>query len=284
MSARVKKNAETVEHQRRAMIENGAPSPTSRLTSARARVLADKWRALGNEALIAAVLGDAPAGGVAVVSSFGIESAVLLDMVARVDRTVPIVFVDTGRLFPETLAYRNQLVDRLGLTDVRSIAADAARVARVDPDAKLHRSDSEACCRVRKIEPYLGALTAFDVEITGRKRFQGGARADLRTVERLDGRLKVNPLAHWSEAAIDSAFDQRGLPRHPLYFDGYDSVGCTVCTRRRRTGEAARAGRWADSEKTECGIHIAYCGAAPSVVRGSREQGLIHVVENERGP
>jgi phosphoadenosine phosphosulfate reductase len=247
-------------------------------------VLADRWRALGDEALIAAVLDDAPAGRVAVVSSFGAESAVLLDMVARVDRTVPIVFVDTGRLFPETLAYRDRLVDRLGLTDVRTVAADAARVRRLDPAGTLHRSDAEACCRVRKVEPYLRELAAFDVEVGGRKRFQAGARAGLETVERLDGRLKVNPLAHWSESAIDSAFEQRGLPRHPLFFDGYDSVGCSVCTRRRHIGEAARAGRWADSEKTECGIHFASLGGAPSVVRGSRERRLIYVVEDQRGP
>ncbi len=257
---------------------------TARLTAAGIHGLAHAWRVLDGEALVSSVLESAPALRVAAVTSFGIESAVLLDMVARLDRALPVVFVDTGRLFPETLAYRDILVERLGLTGVRTVAADGARVARVDPDETLHRTDPDACCRVRKVEPYAGSLAAFDVQITGRKRFQGGARGTLEPVEVAGDKVKVNPLAHWSETDIDAAFDRRGLPRHPLYFDGYDSVGCAACTRRRGPGEAPRAGRWANSGKTECGIHVAPCGGAAAALHGFQQYNPFHELEEEIAP
>ena len=190
----------------------------SRLTAARAHALAGKWRELADEALIASILDDAPVGRVAVVTSFGIESAVLLDMVARINQSVPVIFVNSGRLFPETLAYRDRLIEWLGLTDVRTVAADAAPVARIDPNEKLYLTDTDACCRVRKVEPYVRALVAFDVEITGRKRFQDGARADLEKIELVSSRLKINPLAHWSEADISAAFVKQSFNDQPSLF------------------------------------------------------------------
>lgn len=226
------------------------------LSSGEIASLARKWLPLRDEALLEAAIADAPANSVAAVSSFGIESAVLLDVVARVDPGLPVIFVDTRMLFPETLAYRNRLIDRLGLTDVRTVEPQGPRVTAVDPDGRLHRRDPDACCAVRKVAPYAAELAAFAIEITGRKRYQGGMRSGLPTVETVPGRIKLNPLAGWTEADIDTAFDQRGLPRHPLWFDGYDSVGCSVCSRRRDADEAPRAGRWDGHEKTECGIHF----------------------------
>jgi phosphoadenosine phosphosulfate reductase len=195
-------------------------------------------------------------GKIAVVSSFGTESAILLHMVAQVDRAVPVIFLDTGKLFAETLAYRDALVARLGLTDVRSVPPNAATLASVDPDGTLWRSDPSLCCWARKVEPLDEALLGFEAWITGRKRFQGGKRTELALVESGDdGRTKVNPLAFYGEAELGAYFAAHDLPRHPLEARGYRSIGCAVCTRPVKPGESARAGRWSGSDKTECGIH-----------------------------
>lgn len=197
-------------------------------------------------------------GRVALVSSFGVESAVLLDMVASIDRRFPVLFLDTGWHFPETLRYRDELVARLGLLDVRSLQPDPAVLARHDPDGTLCRRDPDFCCHIRKTEPLDAALDSFAAWITGRKRYQGGLRASLPTVEIEEdaARLKLNPLAGWSADDIHHYRRLRGLPPHPLALRGYASVGCAPCTSPTRPGEAPRAGRWRGLDKTECGIHL----------------------------
>jgi phosphoadenosine phosphosulfate reductase len=193
----------------------------------------------------------------ALVSSFGAESAVLLHMASRIDAGLPIIFLDTGKLFPETLAYRDRLVARLGLRDLRVAQPDPARIAMLDPRGGLWRDDPDLCCWNRKIEPLDGALAGFDAWITGRKRSHGGVRSDLPAVERgPDGRTKFNPLASWSTEDVARYFILHDLPSHPLSERGYRSIGCAVCTRPARPGEDARAGRWAGRAKTECGIHL----------------------------
>ncbi|MCH7930301.1 MAG: phosphoadenylyl-sulfate reductase [Proteobacteria bacterium] len=197
------------------------------------------------------------AGWIALVSSFGADSVVLLDLVAQVNPATPVIFLDTGKLFRETSAYRDALVRRLGLTDVRTVRPEPGAVARHDPDGALWRRDADACCHLRKVAPLATALTGFDAWITGRKRFQGADRADLETIEAVDGRIKINPLAAWSRERIEATIEARDLPRNPLVAKGFLSIGCIPCTRRVAAGEATRAGRWAQSEKTECGIHSA---------------------------
>jgi len=194
-------------------------------------------------------------GRLAVVASFGTESALLLDLVARVDAGLPVLFLDTGRHFPETLAYRDLLVARFGLSDVRSIAANPEILRRHDPDDALCRRDSDACCELRKVGPLHQALADFDAWITGRKRYQGGTRDALAPIEAAKGRIKVNPLADWSREQVERAFAELDLPRHPLEAEGYASVGCGPCTRAAAPEGNPRAGRWAGSGKTECGIH-----------------------------
>ncbi len=221
-----------------------------------ARRLRDTYGDLDALGLLAAMIGCEFGGRIAVVSSFGAESAVLLDLVARVDPATPVIFLDTGKLFPETLAYRDVLVARLGLTDVRTVAPDAAALAGGDADGALWRDAPDACCHLRKVLPLERALAGFDAWITGRKRFHGGERADLETIEAIDGRIKIDPLARWSRAAVDAAFAARDLPRHPLVARGYSSIGCRLCTRRAGDDDL-RSGRWAESGKTECGIHRA---------------------------
>jgi phosphoadenosine phosphosulfate reductase len=191
----------------------------------------------------------------AVVSSFGTESAALLKVMAEVDPAIPVIFLDTGWLFEETLAYRDTLIERLGLRDVRSIKPLEQTLAREDPDRELWFSDPDACCRIRKVEPLARALEPFGAWINGRKRFQGGLRADIPVVEADGIWLKFNPFANVSREAIEAIYERAALPPHPLVASGFLSVGCMPCTSRTSPDEEARAGRWRGRPKTECGIH-----------------------------
>lgn len=191
----------------------------------------------------------------AVVSSFGTESAALLKVVADVDPAIPVVFLDTGWLFAETLAYRDTLIATLGLRDVRSIRPLADDLAEYDPDNELWFSDPDACCRIRKVEPLKRALSPFKAWINGRKRFQGGARAIIPVVEDDGARLKFNPFANVTREDIEAIYALAKLPAHPLAASGFRSVGCMPCTSRATAEEDSRAGRWRGRGKTECGIH-----------------------------
>jgi phosphoadenosine phosphosulfate reductase len=191
----------------------------------------------------------------AVVSSFGAESAVLLSVVAEIDPSVPVVFLETGKHFPETLAYREELAAHLGLTNVRDVAPHEQALRDQDPTGELWYYDADACCRLRKVGPLERALAPFDAWISGRKRFQATTRAALPFVEQDGARLKLNPLADWDATRIGQELTRRGLPRHPLVARGYPSIGCSVCTRSVAPGEDSRAGRWSGSMKVECGIH-----------------------------
>jgi phosphoadenosine phosphosulfate reductase len=191
----------------------------------------------------------------AVVSSFGIESAALLKVMAEVDPVIPVIFLDTGWLFEETLAYRETLTARLGLRDVRTIKPLEEVLSGEDPDRELWFSDPDSCCRIRKVEPLARALGPFSAWINGRKRFQGGLRADIPVVEADGIRLKFNPFANVSRKEIAAIYTQANLPPHPLAAMGYLSVGCMPCTSRTSPDEDVRAGRWRGRAKTECGIH-----------------------------
>jgi phosphoadenosine phosphosulfate reductase len=205
-------------------------------------IIAAALRAVGRERL-------------AVVSSFGTESAALLKVMADVDPAIPVIFLDTGWLFEETLAYRDTLVATLGLRDVRSIKPLEKTLDSADPERDLWFSDPDACCRIRKVEPLARALAPFDAWINGRKRFQSDARAAIPVVEEDGVRLKFNPFANISRADIEAIYAQAKLPPHPLAASGYLSVGCMPCTSRTETNEDVRAGRWRGRAKTECGIH-----------------------------
>lgn len=194
-------------------------------------------------------------GRIALTSSFGADSVVLLHMVAQIAPATPVLFLDTGKLFAETIAYRDLLVQRLGLRDVRSVAPDTARIADEDPSGYLWTVEPDRCCTVRKVEPLARALAGFDAWITGRKRFQGVTRTQLPVFERDQDKVKINPLAGWSSDAISNYMEKHKLPRHPLVAGGYTSIGCAVCTSPIKAGEASRAGRWRNRGKTECGIH-----------------------------
>lgn len=196
-------------------------------------------------------------GEIAVVSSFGSKSAVLLHLVAEANPATPVIFIDTRMLFEETLAYKDDLVAHLGLTDVRTVSPDGGTIREADPFGRLHVSDTDACCGFRKTHVLSEALAGFDGWVTGRKRFQAATRHNVGLYEPAsDGKLKINPLAYWSKADIDAHFAAFDLPQHPLIEHGYLSIGCASCTSPVRKGEDARAGRWRGLEKTECGIHF----------------------------
>ena len=205
--------------------------------------------------VIAAALKVVGRDQLALVSSFGTESAALLKVMADVDPSIPVIFLDTGWLFEETLAYRDTLIEKLGLRDVRSIKPDEATLSREDGERELWFSDPDACCRIRKVEPLARALKPFAAWINGRKRFQGGLRADIPVVEADGTRLKFNPFANVLREEIEAIFKLAELPPHPLVASGFLSVGCMPCTSRTAPNEDARAGRWRGRGKTECGIH-----------------------------
>jgi phosphoadenosine phosphosulfate reductase len=205
--------------------------------------------------VIAAALKAVGRENLALVSSFGTESAALLKVMADVDPAIPVVFLDTGWLFEETLAYRDTLIATLGLRDVRSIKPLEQTLSREDPDRELWFSDPDACCRIRKVEPLQRALAPFSAWINGRKRFQGGLRAEMAVVEDDGAKLKFNPFANVGREEIEAIYKLAKLPPHPLVASGYQSVGCMPCSSRTSSDEDARAGRWRGRAKTECGIH-----------------------------
>ena len=193
---------------------------------------------------------------VAMVSSFGAESVVLLHLVARVDADLPVLFIDTELLFAETLIYQQDVTEALGLSNVTILRS--GHIARADPDNTLHRRDPDACCALRKSQPLNAALDGFDGWITGRKRFQSAERAALNHFEvDANARLKINPLAFWRPGDVQEYIAENNLPRHPLVARGFPSIGCMPCTTPVKPGEDPRAGRWRNTEKDECGIHFA---------------------------
>jgi phosphoadenosine phosphosulfate reductase len=218
------------------------------------------------EAILRHTLLSGQFGNVGVVSSFGAESVVLLDLVAAIDPATPILFLDTEMLFAETLEYQKTIAERLGLTDVRVITPKREETFEKDNEGLLHLYFPDQCCALRKTIPLQQAHEGFDTWITGRKRYQSGARARLAPFENeADRRIKVNPLAHWGTDEVQDYMAAKDLPRHPLVARGYPSIGCAPCTTQVGFGEDPRAGRWRSQEKIECGTHF----AGTNIVRDS---------------
>jgi phosphoadenosine phosphosulfate reductase len=232
-------------------VNEGAPATD---TDSAARLDA-KFAGMDTHELLRTVIEDVFPGRVALVSSFGADSAVLLHMVAKIDKTTPVLFIDTRVLFAETLAYRDELVSHLGLSDVVTIGPKPALLAAEDPENFLWASNPGRCCEIRKVLPLAEALEGYDAWISGRKRFQAYTRNDLAVFESEGGRIKINPLAPWPADKIRDYLDTFDLPRHPLVAKNYFSIGCIPCTSPVRPGEDPRAGRWRGSSKVECGLH-----------------------------
>lgn len=215
-----------------------------------------RFRGQGATEILRASIDSLFRGRITVVSSFGADSAVLLQLVAEIDPATPVTFIDTGQLFEETLQYRDTLKERLGLTDVRSVTPDEERLRRHDPENFLWQSNPELCCKIRKVLPLAEAIADFPAWISGRKRFQSATRANIPVFEADGPRIKVNPLADWTAQDIKDHAAAHGLPEHPMVKLGFPSIGCMPCTSRVKPGEDPRAGRWRGLDKTECGIHV----------------------------
>jgi phosphoadenosine phosphosulfate reductase len=228
-----------------------------RWTQADADRLNARFAGIDTGAMLTALFAEGMLGQVAVVSSFGTESAVLLHLVAQADRRIPVIFVDTLKMFPETLDYRDRLIRHLGFTDSRTITPLAAVLDERDDKGLRWSYDPDGCCAIRKVEPLARAKQGLDAWISGRKAFQSVTRQNLPRFEIEDGRLKINPLGDWDKAALDAYFAAHDLPRHPLEAQGYLSIGCEPCTSKVLPGEDPRAGRWRGWDKVECGIHTA---------------------------
>lgn len=237
------------------VFDRGEPASTDPDLLARLQDMRSRLKDGTPQDWIAAALLQEFKGRICVVSSFGAESAVLLHMIASIDPTVPVLFLNTGKLFGETLRYRDALQERLGLTDIRAIRPHPEDEMRLDPDGVLWSKDANACCHFRKVLPLQRAIAGFEAEITGRKRFQTRARSALSPVELNGRRFVFNPLAAWSLEQLASYAHVYRLPQHPLVADGFLSIGCMPCTSKVKAGEDYRSGRWAGSDKEECGIH-----------------------------
>lgn len=223
---------------------------------ARAAALNAAYRHHSASAVLERALKDPDVGPLALVSSFGAESVALLHLVSVIDRDTPVLFLDTEMLFAETLTYHMEVAERLHLKDVRLLHPDRQELFAQDNEGLLHLHDPDSCCALRKSLPLQRALMPFDGWITGRKQYQGGTRVALPFFEADGTHLKVNPLAHWNRRDVQDYMIENRLPRHPLVAQGYPSIGCAPCTTRVAPGEDPRAGRWRNTEKTECGIHF----------------------------
>ena len=196
------------------------------------------------------------AGNIALVSSFGADSVVLLHLAASVEPAVPVIFIDTGKIFGSTHRYRDEIVSLLGLKDVRMARPDPAVLTTHDTDSGLWLREPDKCCAIRKVAPLSRSLSGFDAWISGRKRYQGGKRTELPLIESDGDRIKINPLAEWTKEDLVTYRERHNLPEHPLVADGFRSIGCMPCTTRVAEGEDERDGRWRGTEKIECGIHL----------------------------
>jgi phosphoadenosine phosphosulfate reductase len=224
-----------------------------------------RFARLSAQALLRLAIHDLFPGKIALVSSFGADSVVLLHMVSEVDKATPVVFVDTGQHFHETLDYRDRLVEQLGLTNIVEAKPDAEALAKEDPEKFLFASDPDRCCEIRKVAPLATTLDAYDAWITGRKGFQTSDRAKLPLFEAEGERMKVNPLAGWTASDVLAYLRQQDLPPHPMVAKGFPSIGCIPCTSRVLPGEDSRAGRWRGKGKLECGIHLGTLEAGSNI-------------------
>lgn len=240
-----------------ATIKTAAPETGAESLDAQARRLAMQFSSAdAADILRHAIFSEFP-GKIALVSSFGAESAALLHLVAEIDPSLPVIFLDTQKHFAQTLSYRKKLARSLGLTDVRDILPDAEELSRNDADGELWKQNADACCTLRKVKPLAGALDGFDAWITGRKQFHGGGRVNLPAFEVSGAQIKVNPLIRWGAKDVDAYVGAHGLAPHPLVEQGYPSIGCWPCTHPAAADDDIRAGRWRGAAKTECGIHKA---------------------------
>ena len=192
---------------------------------------------------------------IVVTSSFGAESIVILHLVSRIDKNIAIIFLNTGKLFPETLEYLNKVKKILNLKNIKVQKPSLKDLRINDPKGLLHKSNPELCCKLRKVVPLEHAIAPYKGWINGRKRFHGLERSNIKKIEKLNSIIKINPLADWNFKKITNYIKKYKLPEHPLVEKGYKSIGCVPCTSKIAEDDSHRSGRWKNLKKNECGIH-----------------------------
>ncbi len=195
----------------------------------------------------------------ALTCSFQHEGVVLAHMLQTIAPATPIVFINTGYHFPETLAYRDLLLERLRFNLVEVTPTMSKPEVEHAYGPELFRHDPDRCCEINKVEPLRRALRGVRAWINGRRRDQASTRQALPVLEELpNGMVKINPLLRWTAKDTYEYMTRHDIPLNPLFEQGYTSIGCAPCTRPVVAGEDERAGRWAGRGKTECGIHTAF--------------------------
>ena len=240
---------------------------TLSLSRADVEALADEFEPRSAQELLAWAV-ERFDGRIVLTCSWQHQSSILVDMLWRLGAKIRIVELDTGLLFPETYATRDRLIERYGLDIERIDPSQTVEEQDRTEGPALWRRDPDRCCNLRKVEPLERALVGMDAWITGIRRAQSVTRAGARVLE-LDPRgvVKVQPLAGWGDEDVKGYLHAHDVPYNPLHDQGFPSIGCTHCTRAVQPGEDSRAGRWADAEKTECGLHLPSLTAAPSSER-----------------
>jgi len=215
-----------------------------------------KYEALGPEEVLKWAIGEEFKGKVALSSSFGIGSAVLLHMVSRIDPAIKVIFINTGCHFKETLKYKEELVSLLKLSNIAEYAPSEKDLELFDPDRTLFEKHHDLCCAIRKVEPIKRSLKGLNAWISGIMRSQAKTRKGAHRVEAYEGGLfKVNPLVNWTSKDSFHYMEENDLPHHPLFEKGYSSIGCEPCTFLPTDENDERSGRWKGASKTECGLH-----------------------------
>lgn len=200
---------------------------------------------------------DTFAPDMAASSSFQSQSVPLLHIISRVCPELPILFVDTGYHFPQTLAFRDELRERYNLNIVAIQPTVTKSETLQQYGEALYRHDPDLCCYINKVSPMQWGISWAQAWVSGVRRDQTAKRKSMRIFElQSDGLLRVHPMLNWTSDDIEVYRKAHNLPLHPLHSLGYVSIGCAPCTRPAFFGEDARSGRWADSDKTECGLHM----------------------------
>ena len=190
------------------------------------------------------------------VCSFGTESAIILHLISKISKDIPILILNTHFLFEETIKYKDDLLKLLGLRNCHEVFPDDKLLKKFDSDNDLWKTEVDKCCNLRKVLPLEKSLTNFEAWISGRKTYHLAERKNLKAFEIINKKIVVNPLFKSSKDFVENYFLLNELPKHPLVAKGYLSIGCKHCTIKTNNIKDLREGRWSDKTKTECGIHL----------------------------
>ncbi len=209
-------------------------------------------------------------GEISMATGFGAEGAVLVDMIASVNKNIPVFYLDTDVLFPETYALRDRLEEKYGINLIRYATPISLKQQEDLHGEHLWEQNPDLCCNIRKVEPLRETLKNYSGWITAIRREQSPARANADVIEwdRKFNLLKINPLVMWTKQEVWKYIIDHGVPYNSLYDAGYSSIGCTHCTTPVASGEDERAGRWRGFRKKECGLHVADLPTQPERTNG----------------